>query len=453
MQPDAITADAILEMVRPAVLVVSGTGQLVDVRGCAGGFLGWKPSDLAGRSVFDFVAPEHTDEVATYFAKLAGDEHVRSVPMPMPFRIYLLAASGDSELVDVIPTGCVEAGGTWGWVVVVVPLAMQSSPTRSLNAELAGMPRSEVRQRLTEELGYDNSWGRLVWYFVDLTDPDTGPTLTEPRGEPDAAAALRASIAAGWMPWACEPDGYASGIPSTTFFAPTIAPRRVPAELHAVLHDAGWTRLFGVPVELHDEVVGVYLALARTPPEDDLAVRTNSDQRIATLLDVTRLLIQRWRNQDRLVLAATSDGLTGVANREAFLEQLGAADAPYAVLYVDLDRFKDVNDRWGHAVGDQVLIEVARRISRSVDPDDLVARFGGDEFVVLLRGIDIDGAADVGQRILTAVAAPLHLERGPEQVTLSVGLAGPATGDDPIDAADRAMLTAKRLGRGRVVSA
>lgn len=453
MQSDAIDADAILEMVRPAILVISADGEILDARGCAGGFLGWKPSDLAGRGVFDFVAADHVDDVATYFAKLADEGFVRSVPMPMPFRVHIVSAVGDSELVDVVPTGCVESGETWGWVVVLTPLGMQSSPTRSLIAELSGRPRAEVRERLTEELAYDNSWGRLVWYFVDLNDPDTGPTLTEPRGEPDAAAALRSAIAAGWMPWACEADGFASDVPSTTFFAPSVTPRHIPSELHAVLHDAGWTRLFGVPVELEGEMVGIYLALARTPPQDDLAVRTNSDQRISSLLDVTRLLIQRWRDQDRLVLAATSDSLTGVANREVFLEALAAADGPYAVLYVDIDRFKDVNDRWGHAVGDRVLVELAQRISRSVAPGDLVARFGGDEFVVLLDGIDADTAVTVGERVLAAASAPLLLERGPDRVTISIGLADAGAGDDPIDAADRAMLTAKRLGRGRVVTA
>ena len=261
------------------------------------------------------------------------------------------------------------------------------------------------------------------------------------------------AVEQGWKPWDQESDGFVSDVPSTTFFAPTVPPRHIPEALHASLHSAGWTRLFSVPVTLEDETVGAYLALARTPPEDDLVVRTNSDQRITNLLDVTRLLIGRWRDQDRLVLAATSDSLTGVANRDAFQAALEAADEPYAVLYVDIDRFKDVNDRWGHAVGDQVLVEIARRIARSCHPDDLVARFGGDEFVVLLHGVDAATAGVVGRRILTTASAPLRLARGPQHVTLSVGVAVASGSEDPIDAADRAMLTAKRLGRAQLVTA
>ena len=454
MRSDSISADAILDKVRPVVLVVDALGNLIEARGGAGGFIGWKLEDLRGRNVLDFVAPDQLDEVATYFADMAA-EGVRSVPMPMPFRVSLVGANGESELVDVIPTGCVEDGETWGWVVVLVPLALQSSPSRSLNAELSGRGRDEVRQWLTEELAYDNSWGRLVWYLVDLTDPETGPVLTAPRSEPGAAATLRAAIGDGWAPWEAAGDGYASDLTSTTFFAAGREPDAIPAALYADLRSSGWTRLTSIPVELRGETVATYLSLARTPPEDDLVVRTNSDQRISSLLDVTRLLIQRWRNQDRLVLAATSDSLTGVANRDAFVEALDRTDGPYALLYIDIDRFKDVNDRWGHAVGDQVLTEIARRISRSCHPDDLVARFGGDEFVVLLHGVDEATAADVGKRVLTTAAAPLHLTEGPEHVTLSVGMVHAdslfATGD-PIDAADRAMLTAKRQGRARIVS-
>lgn len=453
MTAERLSAEDILALLRPLVVVVDRHGLIVDVRGGAGGFLGWRPADFRDRNVLDFVVDREVDQVATYFVRTT-DDRVRSVPMPMPFRVQLRGADGREHEVDAIPTGSVREGETEGWVVLLVPLALQSSTTRSLNAELAGRPRAEVRQRLTEELAYDNSWGRLVWYFVDLSNTEIGPILTSPRGEPDVAGAFGAALADGWMPWKSPPDGFASDLPSTTYFAPEVAPHGLPDALYAKLRSAGWTRLFSVPVDLDGEVLGVYLALGRIPADDDRVVRTNSDQRIASLLDVTRLLIVRWRNQDQLVRAATSDSLTGVANREVLQAAIESAEPPFAVLYVDIDSFKDVNDRWGHAIGDQVLVEMARRIERSCDPDDLVARFGGDEFVVLLRDIDADTAARVGQRIVRAGAEPLSIGTGPERVTLSVGLTSSidVAGIDVVDAADRAMLAAKRQGRNRLVS-
>lgn len=452
MDSARLTAEEILAHVRAMIVVVDGEGAILDVRGGAGGFLGWRTADLRNQNVLDFVVDDEVEEVASYFTWVSADR-VRTVPMPMPFRVLLRGADGTAHEVDVIPTGCVEDGETWGWVVLLVPLVLQSSASRSLNAELAGRPRTEVRQRLTEELAYDNSWGRLVWYFVDLSHPEIGPTLTAPRDEPDVAGAFGAALSEGWEPWTSEPDGFASDLPSTTYFAREMPPHDLPGALYVKLRSAGWTRLFSVPVDLDGEIVGVYLALGRIPAADDRVVRTNSDQRISSLLDVTRLLIGRWRTQDRLVLAATSDSLTGVANREAFNDAIATVEDPYAVLYVDVDSFKEINDRWGHAVGDQVLIDVARRIERSCDPDDLVARFGGDEFVVLLRDIDADTARRVGERIIAASSERLRDGVGPERVTLSVGLAvgGGAGAADAVDAADRAMLIAKREGRNRLV--
>jgi diguanylate cyclase (GGDEF)-like protein len=129
------------------------------------------------------------------------------------------------------------------------------------------------------------------------------------------------------------------------------------------------------------------------------------------------------------------------------------ADHPVAVLYIDVDRFKEVNDRWGHAVGDRVLAQLAERIERSCRPRDVVARFGGDEFVVLLRDVDQAGAERIGERIVAAAGAPLELPDGPERVTLSIGLAPVCSDTDPVDVADRAMMSAKRLGRDRLVTA
>ena len=124
---------------------------------------------------------------------------------------------------------------------------------------------------------------------------------------------------------------------------------------------------------------------------------------------------------------------------------------------IDIDRFKVLNDRYGHAVGDQVLRAVAGAIMAAVRDDDVPARYGGEEFVVLLRNPSRDVAVDVGERVRGAVGALDLGEHGVPGVSVSVGVAVASVPDQPIDMlvaeADRALYRAKRAGRDRVVAA
>ena len=157
---------------------------------------------------------------------------------------------------------------------------------------------------------------------------------------------------------------------------------------------------------------------------------------------------------DVLIERATTDALTGLANRAAFTGALEAALADDAqshvsVLFVDMDAFKEINDRLGHHAGDQVLREVASRMRRASRPDDVCARLGGDEFAVLLPGADARAAAVAAQRVAAAVRAPLR--RAGDVVaplSASVGCATAPTGTDAEDLlrnADAAMYEAKRI--------
>ena len=160
---------------------------------------------------------------------------------------------------------------------------------------------------------------------------------------------------------------------------------------------------------------------------------------------------------------ATTDALTGLPNRRYFDEYVGlmqrrrrTGDA-VGVLMVDIDRFKTLNDTYGHATGDDVLRAVAGAIVAAVREDDVPARFGGEEFVVLLRNPDPAVAVEVGERIRAAVRG-LDLRRfGVPAVSVSVGVAVDAEPDgsidDLIETADRALYRAKRAGRDRVVAA
>ncbi|PJJ18533.1 PAS domain S-box-containing protein/diguanylate cyclase (GGDEF) domain-containing protein [Janthinobacterium sp. OK676] len=163
-----------------------------------------------------------------------------------------------------------------------------------------------------------------------------------------------------------------------------------------------------------------------------------------------------------LQFAAATDTLTGIANRRRFDEQLAqsmqrtrAARAPMALAYLDIDRFKAINDSLGHKAGDEVLKEFASRLVRSVRASDLVARLAGDEFVIILQGVN--GAAEVrqvGAKIVDAIRQPFELASGPLPVTTSIGIAifreGALTPAQLLDLADQALYAAKGQGRDGV---
>lgn len=160
---------------------------------------------------------------------------------------------------------------------------------------------------------------------------------------------------------------------------------------------------------------------------------------------------------------ANHDAVTQLANRNAFLSTLTRAIADgrrnherVAVLFIDLDGFKPVNDQHGHGVGDVLLATTARRLERCVRRTDLVARFGGDEFTILLRGLADDAVPRrVAQACVKALAAPYRLDGLQVRVGASIGVAlcpkHGSTADPLVAAADAAMYEAKRAGGSRVV--
>jgi diguanylate cyclase (GGDEF)-like protein len=156
------------------------------------------------------------------------------------------------------------------------------------------------------------------------------------------------------------------------------------------------------------------------------------------------------------------DPLTGLPDRRAFdarLERVlsrrpSSPEQLLAVLFIDVDGFKAVNDRCGHTAGDAVLIELAARLTQCVRPGDLVSRRGGDEFTVLLDGLhDRGDALCVADRILARMQTPCDVEGGQLPVAVSIGIAirrpGAGRAHDVLRQADEAMYRAKSLGKAR----
>ena len=167
---------------------------------------------------------------------------------------------------------------------------------------------------------------------------------------------------------------------------------------------------------------------------------------------------EKREHETRIAFLARHDALTGLPNRTAFRAALERALAPgagttLALLYLDLDRFKAVNDTLGHLAGDELLKLAAERLRACTRDDDLVARLGGDEFVILQLGLPQPASSEpLAERVVTSLSRPFHLDGRRASVGVSVGVAIAGSGDCPPDEllgrADEALYRAKDGGRG-----
>jgi diguanylate cyclase (GGDEF)-like protein len=445
-----MNADEVLSKLRTLVITVDSSGQVLQASGGFGGFYGHDVSSFVGRNVFEYVAPEAHDELAVYFLESAG-ESVRTASLPVPFRVEILGVDGRRHPVDVIATGEPCEGGGWDWVVVLVPLELQTAHARSLDAEMSGAPRERVIQLLADEVTVDNLHYTTRAYFIDLSDPsDVSVTAARADDQPMADLILRCHLEDGWEPWAHLAGGETE----------PLADLPVPEPIREAMASKGWRRGSVTCVRDGNDLLAAYVIMGRVPDDYPAGVvMTNVRAMLRRLADVTGLIMTRWLERDRLTIAATRDSLTGLSNRAGLLAAMADRAVPdIALLYIDVDEFKSVNDRYGHRVGDLVLAEIGRRLDAACRSGSIVARLGGDEFVVVLEGVDDDEAQRIGERMIEAVSGPLEIPGGPERVTISVGMAPStaATGSvrtsaDLIDVADEAMLSAKREGRARLV--
>jgi diguanylate cyclase (GGDEF)-like protein len=199
-------------------------------------------------------------------------------------------------------------------------------------------------------------------------------------------------------------------------------------------------------------VLDVYFRTAREPSAECAEL-------IARAADIARIAIERNEAERRIQQLAHYDALTGLPNRVMFGQALEQAlhraqrhEQPLALLFVDVDRFKNINDALGHDAGDQLLREVAQRLRYCLRASDLVARFGGDEFIAVLEELPNTGyAGSVAAKLLQALAEPMRIQEQEFHVTASIGIAAfPQDARDAITLqkhADIAMFRAKAQGR------
>jgi diguanylate cyclase (GGDEF)-like protein len=219
------------------------------------------------------------------------------------------------------------------------------------------------------------------------------------------------------------------------------------------------------PVHHDGRIVGVLNVASRdvgrvfTPAEQEILLRLADHASLAVTDAAAVHALRDSLEGERF--KASHDALTALPNRTTVLEmieyELHHADpaAPLCVLYIDVDRFKLLNDMYGHSFGDRVLIEVASRLRNAVREEDLVGRLAGDEFVVVAPGISAEAAGALAQRVTLEMTEPLVIDGRGTQVSVSVGVAESAAGlssEELLGNADVAMYRAKTSGRDCVVS-
>jgi diguanylate cyclase (GGDEF)-like protein/PAS domain S-box-containing protein len=292
--------------------------------------------------------------------------------------------------------------------------------------------------------------GEMSWGIVDTPD---GPLLLAIGRDISARRAaerrLRAVSALG--------ERALAGAPLEELAADAVEQLRLLLPLERAELRAGETVAYGGESTAHT----LRLKLG---PEAELATwfsRKIDDDEASFVRAVASILgtaLVRLRSEERMRHEALHDPLTGLANRTLLRDRLDHALArsaregtPTGVLFVDLDEFKHVNDRFGHAAGDAVLAEVGRRLRAAVRPVDTVARLGGDEFVVVCEAVDEDVALALGRRLDAAIRRPLGVSGSEQRLTASIGIAlGSDDADSMLAAADAAVYQAKAAGRGRV---
>lgn len=318
--------------------------------------------------------------------------------------------------------------GCAGIVATAVAVVVGRLETRRADA-FDRLARSEERYRVLAENSVD---------VVTQTDPDSRITYVSPSVEAALGYRPEELIGRRW-------DEIVSAEEVT----------RVEEPLHQLIREPGTSTTLVTQATHRDGSLRWFSSTIR--------MATDREGRPIGLVASTRDVTTEIAARTELAHRAQFDELTDLLNRREAIERLTAVTTRHrspgdqaAILFIDLDGFKAVNDGNGHAAGDGLLRAISQRISETVRAGDIVARMGGDEFVVLLDGLhDLGEAESIAEKIRVAARQPVETTSGPVAVTVSIGIAPLLLGqviDDLLATADEAMYEAKRNGGDQIIT-
>jgi len=416
--------------------------------------LGHSADEFVGKHIADVIHPSDLDGAVEAIGELDSGLHVT----PAIFRVR--QRDGEWMPLELSATSRIDAGPFAGRVVVVGRYPGDHEVHMRISEMLiAGAPIADVITLIPELARWRHPERSYLVMFDDL---EANPTWI---GD-DVVADLVRDHPEEDTPWARA---------AATRSIVECGPEELRDELRSAAATSGLASCRAVPVPdpLHgSSALIIEWAVIGGPP---LSVHRYSVGQMSRAL----ALVMHWRRHiAELERAARSDGLTGLGNRASFFDRLDAslrdqkqagpsdgrelrAEQLVGVLYVDLDRFKVVNDAYGHGTGDDVLAEVARRMSSVLREHDVLARLGGDEFAVLCVGLHKVGEVTaVADRLLAALNnKPIEVEGRAVSIGASIGIAFapttalPGGSDALLELADAAMYEAKTAGRNRWVIA
>jgi diguanylate cyclase (GGDEF)-like protein/PAS domain S-box-containing protein len=403
----------VLAQAYDAILLIDGDGRVRYASEDVVRLLGRRPDALIGTSGVDLLHPDERVEALTELVSNLEGPRLRSAT-----RIVRLAQpDGSFREVEIFGVNTLERFG--GYTIGLRELTDRRVSDRVMAADDVLFRRlatisTDLMVLVDQSMGVvyvSPTVTTMLGYSIEAAQALPVPEFVDHRDRPDLERAIAQAMN--------QPG----------------APHRL--ELRAATSDGGirWVEL--TVVDLFD------------------------DRLVGSLVLHARDVHARRVVEDELRFRAMHDPLTGLPNRYSFVEHLSSATpvaessrGHTALIFCDLDGFKEVNDRHGHSVGDEVLRQSGERLRLAVRPDDLVARIGGDEFCVVCRGLaSVQDAMEIAERIRTAIREPIDAATG-VGVGVSIGIAwssgGVFDGDQLLSVADRAMYVAKSAGRNRV---
>ncbi len=432
-----------------AISVYDTEGRLVRVNASRAKLLGQLPHEMLGRHYSEYVAPQSRSAAMLAFERaLTGETVALESQLAADGRVVEVACTMFPRFVENENAGVIIVSKDMRKLRAAEALNLEQSRRLEDLYEIASAHGRSTEELITSAIGLVAA--RLGYDFGVVSEIDDDQvivisTFGNPPGlEVGESRPLRTSLAQLAI---SEPEIYQERDFHTTPWATQS------------LRDLNWRAVSGMKIFIGGVLYGTVGFAARRVFENDLSESDVGFMRLACALVGT--IIERSRQLRRLDALAHTDSLTGLPNRIDFglrLDQLVAAGTPFALHYVDLDRFKAVNDTYGHAAGDDVLRVTAKRLSRCARQGDLIARLGGDEFAIVQVGpVDSVRAAELAQRVVDAFNDPIVLGDASHDVGASVGVAlYPDHGRDAHElaiAADGALYTSKRGGRKRLAIA